>query len=1349
MANVLGQLLVELGINTAAFQEGLQKATYQTARFGKDVEDSFKRTANSISTVTATFGAFGPAGAAVSQVLLKMGESIGKATKEFAGINPVLGVFAGAAAGVVSAAVAIGASMIGIAVHAAEATDEMYHQSEIAGTSFSNFQKLAAGAGMYNISSESLAMSLTRMSRQALTASESASYSSTAFGRLGINVRDASGHLKDSSDLFLEVMGRLSSMSNATERNALAMQTMGRAGIQLIPALSAGVEQFKAYGDFAQRVGAVLDDEAGPAAHAFSIATKEVELITKGAQNQLQIGIIPALTQLIDAYTQASHSGQVFADAGNFIGVELKGFAAIIAGLIGGVKLLGLEYEKTAVIFNLKLQANPATWGASWDAMRAQLKTIDDEEKNVDNDWKLFVAHLNEPVKYPEAPKSGFEADTSRKGARGAAARGAEPDVVGEFVRKTDEGVTEQLALAAAVAETTAQYGILKADAEAEKAVADKRLELENKMRSLLSEQTALKSGDAAKVDEINKKMVDAKQRLAASGTFDAGAIGSEIAAYQEQLDTIKGPHVNVQVENVEAKIKATQDQLNSLPAAKIKVTADFEAKSVLESVNKMKELVLKDTEDLGAKIDDQLDALGEGSSPVDKLFAGADDKTKPLEKAIGNVRESLELLTAAGAQPAILTAISTAIDEATTKSETLKTSFESSAVLEALQKTDEEVNKTTTSLSEELSVQETIATAGTTGPADKLFASADEKAKSLAKSVGEAREEYRRLSSTSLDSTAIEAARDKVEQLAAALRTARGEFESVAVLTAVNQANDSISKTILTISEQVREQQALNAARLAGVSSYSTAEIDEKVRSETVELQTLEAEYARVSDASSESYDPTAAEAAQKGIETLKGSISSLRGEYAALAAADPEYWLKAADAVDQYDEKFADLPTAVGAFVNSVVVQGQRLQGEFFGALKTGFDGFESSLSKFIVTGKGGFTQVLSSMEQSLLRVVIQFGVAKIAALSFDAVNKVLKIPDVAAGTPASTTGGGAAGAVGGVKGTIQGVEGLFGIGKSAAGAAGKSVETLALTTNTAALTALTTAVSAHGIATAVAAATTTASTAATASDAVTTSVNSAVVTANTAATTGHTAALLAHMGAIFAHMGAIFAHMGVMLAHLGVMVVHGVILAAHLIAMIANTIATIANTIATIISAIIGLFAGGGNVTGGVPIVVGEHRPEIFVPHTDGRIVPAIPSTFGAENVTATRQAAAAAGSVSTTATGFYGGGQSALERYGGSVTSSGVGSGPVTSADRYLGQERAPESSLPSAGRSYAPAALGATPGTGFGEGGGHTINVNHTINAVDSAGFAALLDKHSAVVAEQVSNALRKANQRLP
>ncbi len=112
------------------------------------------------------------------------------------------------------------------------------------------------------------------------------------------------------------------------------------------------------------------------------------------------------------------------------------------------------------------------------------------------------------------------------------------------------------------------------------------------------------------------------------------------------------------------------------------------------------------------------------------------------------------------------------------------------------------------------------------------------------------------------------------------------------------------------------------------------------------------------------------------------------------------------------------------------------------------------------------------------------------------------------------------------------------------------------------------------------------------------------------------GITAGITALTSTIVSHAGIMLTHAGVMLSHLGVMAAHLGAMLAHLGVMVANTIATIANTIAviwnTIVQAIKGLFgflgfAEGGRPGVGVPSIVGENGPELFIPDGAGTIVP----------------------------------------------------------------------------------------------------------------------------------------------
>lgn len=79
---------------------------------------------------------------------------------------------------------------------------------------------------------------------------------------------------------------------------------------------------------------------------------------------------------------------------------------------------------------------------------------------------------------------------------------------------------------------------------------------------------------------------------------------------------------------------------------------------------------------------------------------------------------------------------------------------------------------------------------------------------------------------------------------------------------------------------------------------------------------------------------------------------------------------------------------------------------------------------------------------------------------------------------------------------------------------------------------------------------------------------------------------------------------AHIGVMAAHLGVMVAHLAVTVAQTIAIVAQTIATWAQVAVDFITS---FFADGGAPPVGVPSVVGEKGPELFVPKQSGMIIP----------------------------------------------------------------------------------------------------------------------------------------------
>jgi hypothetical protein len=125
-----------------------------------------------------------------------------------------------------------------------------------------------------------------------------------------------------------------------------------------------------------------------------------------------------------------------------------------------------------------------------------------------------------------------------------------------------------------------------------------------------------------------------------------------------------------------------------------------------------------------------------------------------------------------------------------------------------------------------------------------------------------------------------------------------------------------------------------------------------------------------------------------------------------------------------------------------------------------------------------------------------------------------------------------------------------------------------------------------------------------------------NNADSAAQIAALQANTAALLAASGAHAAGTAATVVNTGATVGASASQAVNSTVTAANttahsagIVAWVSNTVATIGNTIATDAAAIgkfLG-FAGGGSPPVGVPSIVGERGPELFVPRGAGTIVP----------------------------------------------------------------------------------------------------------------------------------------------
>ena len=121
MPSNIGSLVVELGVNTAAFARVCRKTTYTASQASKQIGSSLRGIGSALGEIGAAAGQFG---GIIGSVFTSAGVAVSKLAREMGGMQGVAGTLKLGAAGAVAAAAAFAtasASVIGIAMHAAEA----------------------------------------------------------------------------------------------------------------------------------------------------------------------------------------------------------------------------------------------------------------------------------------------------------------------------------------------------------------------------------------------------------------------------------------------------------------------------------------------------------------------------------------------------------------------------------------------------------------------------------------------------------------------------------------------------------------------------------------------------------------------------------------------------------------------------------------------------------------------------------------------------------------------------------------------------------------------------------------------------------------------------------------------------------------------------------------------------------------------------------------------------------------------------------------------------------------------------------------------------------------------------
>jgi hypothetical protein len=219
-----------------------------------------------------------------------------------------------------------------LAVESGVAADDLNTLSKTTGLSTESLQKFQYASDLIDVSLETMHGAMSRMIRGMNDAKSGTGNAAEAFNSLRVNIKDSSGQLRNSEEVFSETVKALGKIANETERDALAMQIFGRSARELNPLIEGGIDDLKKLGDEASRLGLILDQETIDKANEFNDTLDTLKAMTTQLKTILGAELAGQFQKMIPAF------GQFF------------GFLASLAEVIGKIPIPMLAFLGTLLL---------------------------------------------------------------------------------------------------------------------------------------------------------------------------------------------------------------------------------------------------------------------------------------------------------------------------------------------------------------------------------------------------------------------------------------------------------------------------------------------------------------------------------------------------------------------------------------------------------------------------------------------------------------------------------------------------------------------------------------------------------------------------------------------------------------------------------------------------------------------------------------------------------------------------------------------------------------------------------------------------------------------------------------
>lgn len=182
--------------------------------------------------------------------------------------------------------------------------DEILTLQSTTGLNTDTLQEYKYMADLVDVSLDTVAGSLSKLTRSMSSAKGGTGEAAEAFKELGVAITDENGNLRDTNDVFNEALTALGKIDNETERDAKAMKIFGKSAQELNPLIKTGADKLNELRKEAHDTGYVLSGSAlnalGKQQDAMDRLDRKAEALKNTFASKLAPGIESAMNRMSD-----------------------------------------------------------------------------------------------------------------------------------------------------------------------------------------------------------------------------------------------------------------------------------------------------------------------------------------------------------------------------------------------------------------------------------------------------------------------------------------------------------------------------------------------------------------------------------------------------------------------------------------------------------------------------------------------------------------------------------------------------------------------------------------------------------------------------------------------------------------------------------------------------------------------------------------------------------------------------------------------------------------------------------------------------------------------------------------